>query len=98
MRKHMIEYKEKLIKAIKYHYPKAKIYLFGSWATGKQRASSDIDLAVDAGEEMDFYEYDRLTKTIENLDIPYKIDVIDMHVISKELKDRILKEGILWSE
>lgn len=90
------DYKKKLIKAIEYHYPEARIILFGSWATGKAKIASDIDLAIDIGKKVDLYEMDRIEKTIENLDLRNMVDVVDMHTIPKELKDNILKDGIIW--
>jgi uncharacterized protein len=90
------QYKAQLIKAVEYHYPDAKIYLFGSWATGKNRPGSDIDLAIDAGEKMNFYEKDRLDVTIDNLDIPRRVDVIDLCNIKEDFKARIMQEAIAW--
>jgi uncharacterized protein len=92
----MKEYKNKLIKAIEYHYPHAKIYLFGSWATGKNKPYSDIDLAIDIGEKIDLHEMDRIEKTIENLDIPNEVDVIDLQNIPSDFKKRILAERVVW--
>lgn len=93
-----MEYKNQIIKAIKYHYPLAKIYLFGSWATGKNKPNSDIDIAIDIGHEIDLYEFDRIEKTIENLDIPNIVDLVDLHSAPKDLKTNILKEGIEWKD
>jgi predicted nucleotidyltransferase len=39
-----------IVQSINRLLPKAKVYLFGSYATGKQKADSDIDLCVVAPE------------------------------------------------
>lgn len=96
--KSVVPYKEKLIKAILYHYPEAKIYLFGSWATGKAKESSDIDLAVDIGQIIDFYEFDRMRRTIENLDLPIKVDLVDLNNIDNNFKQYIAQEMIAWKD
>jgi predicted nucleotidyltransferase len=92
------QHKPIIIKAVEYHYPHAKIYLFGSWATGQNRPNSDIDLALDIGEPIDLHELDRIKRTIDNLDIPRKIDVVDIHGVSEDFKRMILKERIAWKE
>ncbi len=92
------EYKRKLIKAIEYHYPNAKIYLFGSWATGKNKPFSDIDLAIDAGEKISLKEMDRIEKTIDNLDLHNMVDVIDLNNTSQEFKNNIMHNWIPWKE
>lgn len=92
------EYKQKLIKAILYHYPQAKIYLFGSWATGKNKPFSDIDIAIDIGEKIPRHEMSRMAITIDNLDLHNMVDLVDMHNIPEELKKNILKDRIVWKE
>ena len=42
-----------IVREINHILPEAKIYLFGSYATGKQREDSDIDLCVVAPEYRD---------------------------------------------
>ena len=92
------EYKQKLIKAILYHYPQAKIYLFGSWATGKNKPFSDIDIAIDIGEKIPLREMSRMAITIDNLDLHNMVDIIDINNISDEFKENILRERIVWKE
>lgn len=92
------DYKQKLIKAIEYHYPQAKIYLFGSWATEKNKPFSDIDIVIDIGEKIPLREIDRIEKTIENLDLHNMVDIVDMNNIPEELKQNILRDRIPWKE
>jgi predicted nucleotidyltransferase len=92
-----MEFKLKIIKAIKYHFPNAKIYLFGSWATGKNRPNSDIDVAIDNKEPIDFYELARTAKTIENLDIPNEVDLIDLNNVDESFKKNITPQLTLWN-
>lgn len=47
-----LNHKPNIIKIIMAFYPNAKIYLFGSYATGKQKAGSDIDIAIDTGKQL----------------------------------------------
>ena len=47
--------KRKIIAVAKACFPDAKVYLFGSRATGRYSDSSDIDIAIDAGSEQKRY-------------------------------------------
>ena len=89
-------YKDMILKAMEYHFPGAKIYLFGSRARGDYRPGSDIDIAVDAGQIISTQEIWRARNTLENLIISLEIDLVDMHAVPAELKELILHEGILW--
>lgn len=90
------EYKKLILKAIDYHYPRAKIILFGSRARGIHKPGSDIDLALDIGEPIPLSEMARIRVTLENIPLALEIDVVDMHNIPVELKNLILNEGIVW--
>ncbi len=51
--------KDKVVAVISALVPHAKIYLFGSRARGTAGERSDIDLALDAGEKLNFKELAR---------------------------------------
>jgi predicted nucleotidyltransferase len=89
-------YKEAILRALEYHFPGSKVYLFGSRARGDQRSGSDIDIAIDTGNRTDLRELNRARITLENLPIPLNIDLVDLQAIPKELRDTIAEEGILW--
>lgn len=92
------EYKRELLRALEYHFPGAKIYLFGSRATGKAHSRSDIDLAIDQGKRIPINEITRALITIEYLDIPYRVDLVDMHSAPAELLIYIERDKIPWKE
>ena len=92
----MIKEKTLIIRLLNALFPDAKIYLFGSRARGTHRSTSDIDLAIDTGHELPFLEITRARNILEMLNIPEKIDVIDLWAVPSDLKQTILKEGILW--
>lgn len=92
------EYKSAILKAIAYHFPEAKVMLFGSRARGTHKAGSDIDLALDIGQPIKLHNMARIRVTLENLPIALGMDIVDMHNIPAELKQRILDEGIAWKD
>ena len=88
--------KDSIIKIITAFYPNAKIWLFGSYSTGKQRISSDIDIAIDVGKRLDIHEWSFLWNLLDALPTIQKIDLIDMNAIPDDMKQYILKKGQLW--
>jgi predicted nucleotidyltransferase len=87
---------ETMIQLLTVLFPSAKIYLFGSRARGDHTERSDIDIAIDLGKQMDFSEIAQARGVLEGLNLPQKIDVVDMHSIPAAMKGFILNEGILW--
>jgi predicted nucleotidyltransferase len=90
------EYKDLILKAIQYHFPIAKVILFGSRARGTNRPGSDVDLALDIGEVIPLREMARTRVTLENIPLALNIDIVDMHNIPSELKEIIVREGVVW--
>lgn len=90
------KYKQAVLHAVQYHYPEAKVILFGSRARGTHKEGADIDIALDIGSLVPLYEMSRIRATMENLLIPLEVDVVDMQAISQEFKAIILKEGVVW--
>lgn len=75
-------------------FPHEKIYLFGSRARGDASEYSDIDIAIKGDRPL----RNALAKArfaIEESQIPYKVDLIDLSQTSYLEKD-IEKEGIVW--
>ena len=68
-----------------------EIYLFGSRAKGKERRYSDIDIAVSSKEDLK-YEIARLKEIIEESNLIYKVDLVEL----KKIKLKNKKEMIKW--
>lgn len=90
------EHKNKIVAVLSALFPDAKIYLFGSRATGKFSHGSDIDIAIDAGEPMERVDIGEARDMFGESNIPFKIDVVDLNRIQQDMKDTVLKKGILW--
>jgi predicted nucleotidyltransferase len=88
--------KDKIIKVIEIFFPDAKIYLFGSRAKGSYQQTSDIDIAIDAGNPLTMTEKGQINSMLDALNIPQKIDVVDFNRAPQALKDNILREGVAW--
>ncbi len=88
--------KDKIIKIIEIFFPRAKVYLFGSRARGDFEQTSDIDIAIDAGNAISIVEKGQILSMIDALNVPQKTDLVDFHRAPDALKKSILEEGVLW--
>ncbi len=89
-------YKNEILRALEYHFPGAKVILFGSRARGTNQPGSDVDIAVDAGKKIELGELARARATLENTTIPFFTDLVDLNRVPQELRKVIVKEGIVW--
>mgnify|MGYP006428546667 CR=1 FL=1 len=73
------------------------IYLFGSYASGKARDDSDLDLAFLTSEEIDDYQrFLTAQKLASNLNID--VDLIDLTKASTVFKVQIIQGKLLYAE
>jgi len=92
-------YKQMILDAMHYHFPNAKVYLFGSRARKTHKEGADVDIAVDDdGKKITIHEIIRARTTLDNLNIPLEVDLVDLHAIPEELKKTIIEEGELWRD
>ena len=73
-----------------------EIWLFGSRARGTHYARSDIDIALDTGKPLPRVDIGEARDMLAESNIPYKIDVVDVHGVSQEMREAIYREGIIW--
>ena len=92
------EYKKKLVDLISKYFPEARIYLYGSRARGEHGETSDIDVAVDVGERAEKHKMAMIRLSIDDLNIPLEVDVVDFYSVSKEMQSNIKKEGVVWKK
>ena len=70
------------------------VYLFGSRAAGKARGNSDFDVAVLADVDIS-HELSQAREMLEESNIPFKFDVVELRSTSPAFKEAVLKQGIL---
>ena len=75
-----------------------KIVLFGSRARGDNNMSADVDLGIIPKGEFDKRRLVLLREKIENLNIPYEVDIVDLSTVSEEFKKEALKEALVWKD
>ena len=74
----------------------ASVFVFGSWARGQQRQSSDVDVAIEYHGPSNWRKIADLREALEESTIPYRVDVVDMQEVSAALVKEIRKDGIVW--
>lgn len=74
----------------------AKVYLFGSRATGKQKDYSDIDLAINSKAKNINQMISLFKEEWEKSSIPYNVDFVLWSELSKSYLPRIKKEKFLF--
>lgn len=90
MAKEIEKIKSKIVEVLKKNGV-VKAGIFGSYARGEQKQSSDIDLVIEVnGSLLDVIRIEREIKQ----KLRRKIDVLTYGAISPYLKERILKEQI----
>lgn len=78
-------------------YP-VRVYLFGSHASGRAVRTSDIDVAVSPDGTLPAGLLSRIREEIDNSNVPYKVDLIDLSQTEEAFRQRVLKEGIPWTD
>jgi uncharacterized protein len=72
------------------------VYLFGSRARGDARAGSDIDIGLLPRGALERGCLADLRERLEDLPIPYRVDVVDLTETSEVFRRRALEEATTW--
>ena len=95
MNEYVLEAKEFTLKF--WQNQPVRIYLFGSWARGEAKRSSDVDIAIESKEDMSFL-IGEFREALENSCIIYNVDGVDMNFAAESLCKKIREEGIVWKD
>ncbi|MEW6609938.1 MAG: nucleotidyltransferase domain-containing protein [bacterium] len=77
---------------------KVRIVLFGSRAKGNANPLADVDVGLIHKGKVDRNKIARLRESVEELNIPYKVDIVDFSYVSREFKKEALKEVEVWKD
>ena len=76
---------------------RAEVYLYGSVAQGRGRRTSDIDIAVWSEEPLPQGTLAAIRQEIEESNIPYPVELVNLQGADETFRERVVQEGILWS-
>jgi uncharacterized protein len=77
-------------------YKVNKIGIFGSFATGKMKKKSDVDLLVEFEDMIDLFDFVHLNDEIQQI-FKNRVDLVTPDTIKSYIKPKILKE-VEWVE
>lgn len=88
----ILEKRNEILKIAKRHGA-FNVRLFGSYAHGKPRPDSDIDLLVDVGKDHSPWFPGGLVVDLEEL-LGKHVDVVTSNGLNKLLRDRVMSEAV----
>ncbi|MBU1122032.1 MAG: nucleotidyltransferase domain-containing protein [Candidatus Omnitrophota bacterium] len=94
--KYLIKLKEFILEKLR--NDDVKIILFGSRARGDNYVSSDIDIGIISKDKVDDGKIAVIKEKIENLNIPYKVEIVNFSHVSDCFKQEAMKEAIVWKD
>jgi predicted nucleotidyltransferase len=77
---------------------RVKVFLFGSRAREEEYPASDVDIGIIPLSDSEIGQITLLKERIENSNIPYKVDIVNLNEVSDDFKKEILKEAIVWKD
>ncbi|NOZ68455.1 MAG: nucleotidyltransferase domain-containing protein [Deferribacteres bacterium] len=75
-----------------------KVVLFGSRAREDSVNTSDVDIGIIPGKGVNRKKLILLREYIEEMNIPYKVEIVDFSTVSEEFKEMAFKEAVLWKD
>lgn len=75
-----------------------KIVLFGSRARGDNYHFSDVDIGILPYRKIEQKKITLLRERLEDLNIPYKIEIVNLSEVSEDFKNMVLQEAIVWKD
>ena len=89
------EHRQIVRRIVAAHLPAgANVRVFGSRAKGAPRPHSDLDLAFETSEGLTQAELANLAEAFSESDLPFKVDIVDLHSASPTLRAAIDRDGI----
>lgn len=69
-----------------FHGRGLRLFLFGSWAEGTARATSDLDIGIEWVDERDSVIYHELASVLEGLPTIRKVDLVDFSYVDETFR------------
>ncbi len=74
----------------------ARVYLFGSRATGNARVFSDCDIGIEPKQDLPVGLLSHIREELEESHIPFAVELIDLSQVNEEFARKVRNEGKLW--
>ena len=77
---------------------KVRVILFGSRARRDNRVTSDVDIGLIHDEEVNKKKLVLLKEKVEDLNIPYKVEIVDFAFVSDVFRREAVKGAVIWKD
>jgi len=77
---------------------KVKIVLFGSRARGDNQRCSDVDIGIIPVGKFNKDRITLLKEKVEDLNIPYKVEIVNLSEVSEEFKTEAMRNAVVWKD
>jgi len=77
---------------------RVKVILFGSRARRDHRRTSDVDIGLIPYGTLDKKKMVLLKDKVEELNIPYKVEIVDFSQVSVNFKKEAMKGAVIWKD
>ncbi|MCF7521574.1 nucleotidyltransferase domain-containing protein [Neisseria sp. ZJ106] len=74
---------------LRQYIPQRTVWAFGSRVVGNAKPYSDLDLAILGDNPLSLQEHADLADAFSQSDLPWKVDLVDWHLISEEFRNII---------
>jgi len=88
--------REVVLRQLKGH--RFQLYLFGSQATERAGRASDIDVGILPIAPFPRGLLSEIREELEESNIPYHVDLVDLSGTTPEFLQRVRKEGLIWND
>jgi len=75
-----------------------RIVLFGSRARGDSHPAADVDIGIIPSGRVDNTKIALLNEKIEDLNIPYKVEIVNFAEVSESFREEALRQVIVWKD
>jgi len=75
-----------------------KIILFGSRGRRDNHKRSDVDIGLLPKGKLNKRKILLLKEKIEDLNIPYKVELVDFSMVSRDFKTQAMKGAVIWKD
>ena len=72
--------------------PEFHVRLFGSWASGKARPHSDIDIAIDGPRPVDSAQMAQIREACERLPTLFTVDLVDLTRAARDFREAVRRQ------
>ena len=72
----------------------ARLFVFGSRATGAARPFSDLDLLLEVGAALTWQQRAALRDGFEASDLPFRVDIVTVDELAASFRERVMRERV----